>query len=189
MQNVKTVINSKIEQVADAGTLAVGLSAPSLFSFGNFLDTITFGGFSGLLAMSRASSIVSVESVVEYSIMPIVTGYSPWGEEAITSLDLWEGLKMTTLLHFQRNDEVISNKDNVEFAKKLIKHNPEQTFVVLGNDGGHNYGFATIDKVIDNFNFRNGGSYNYNKTTKIGAEILDQSQPTVDNVEDFFNKK
>jgi hypothetical protein len=189
LQNVKTVINSKIEECVDACTLTVLKNAPSSsFSIGSFLNTISLGIPSALLSASRSSSIASTESIVEYSILPLTTGYKPWGEEAITSLDKWDGLKMKTLLHFQLDDEVISNKDNVEFAKKLIKHNPMQTFVVLGNNGGHNYGFVTIEKVINNFNFRNSGSYHIDKSTD-GAEILDQSQPTVDTVEKYFDKK
>ena len=190
LQSVKTVVNSKVEKGVDICTDTVLSKVPSSsFSIGSFLNTMSFGIPSALLSASRASTISSIESIAEYSVMPLVTGYRPWGEEAITSLDNWDGLKMATLLHFQRDDEVISNKDNVEFAKKLIKHNPTETFVVLAYNGGHNYGFVTIEKIIDNFNFNYGGSYDSNKINNNGVAILNQSQPTVDMVEQYFDKK
>jgi hypothetical protein len=62
--------------------------------------------------------------------------YSPWGEQALSSVDrLPEGLKV--LVHLQYNDKDVSNDHDRIFVEKLIQRlGKDNVWVVLGNDGG-----------------------------------------------------
>ncbi len=62
--------------------------------------------------------------------------YSPWGEQALSSVDrLPQGLRV--LVHFQHNDKDVSNDYDQIFVEKLIQRlGKDNVWVVLGNDGG-----------------------------------------------------
>ena len=62
--------------------------------------------------------------------------YSPWGEQALHSVDrLPKGLRV--LVHFQHNDQDVSNDYDQVFSEKLIQRlGKENVWIVLGNDGG-----------------------------------------------------
>lgn len=125
---------------------------------------------------------------IEESILPKVTSFNPEGEQPIYSLDKWKGIKCATVLHFQHNDKSVSNDDDGVFAKTLLSVKPKNTWIIPGNNGGHNYYHETTRKVIHALNKRNGCSYlNDEKLLKKGEEILQQSQPTVDSVEKYLS--
>lgn len=54
----------------------------------------------------------------------------------IDSITLLKGLSLTILLHFQVNDEILSNRDDDLFIERIKAVQPK-TIVIIGNDGGH----------------------------------------------------
>jgi len=61
--------------------------------------------------------------------------------ETLTSL---LGLKLTIILHFQKPDEILGNRDDALFIERLKKANTGITSVVIGFDGGHNSMHRTL---------------------------------------------
>lgn len=56
----------------------------------------------------------------------------------IDSVKLLKGLSLNILLHFQEKDEVLSNRDDLIYIKRLEESLPEGNItVIIGNDGGH----------------------------------------------------
>ncbi|GMU18881.1 MAG: hypothetical protein AMXMBFR12_00730 [Candidatus Babeliales bacterium] len=56
----------------------------------------------------------------------------------IDSIEKTAGLNLTILLHFQMPDEILGNRDDKLFADRLTVANKGKTYVIFGNDGGHN---------------------------------------------------
>ena len=60
-------------------------------------------------------------------------GFTP--VDALRGLD---GLALKVLLHFQKPDEILSNRDDNIFVQNLRRYNAKgKTTVVIGSDGGH----------------------------------------------------
>ncbi len=56
----------------------------------------------------------------------------------IDSLKLLKGLSLDILLHFQEDDETLSNRDDHIYIERLKESLPEgKITVIVGNDGGH----------------------------------------------------
>lgn len=67
--------------------------------------------------------------------------------DAITNLN-----SLHILLHFQKPDEVLSNRDDEIFIEKLKKANNKGiTQIVIGSEGGHNTFHASLWKAYKNF--------------------------------------
>ncbi len=56
----------------------------------------------------------------------------------IDSIRLLKGLNVTILVHFQNPDEMIGNKDDVEFIERLKSANAGKIYSVIASEGGHN---------------------------------------------------
>lgn len=65
----------------------------------------------------------------------------------IDSIEYLEGLRLNILLHFQVPDEILSNRDDSLFAKRLEQYNQGRTVVVIGREGGHNTWHASLWKA------------------------------------------
>jgi len=61
--------------------------------------------------------------------------------EALSSLS---GLTLNILLHFQKPDQILGNRDDTLFIERLKKANTGLTKVVIGFDGGHNSMHRTL---------------------------------------------
>lgn len=61
--------------------------------------------------------------------------------ETLTTLS---GLKLNILLHFQKPDQILGNRDDQLFIERLRKANAGTTTVVVGYDGGHNAMHRTL---------------------------------------------
>lgn len=48
------------------------------------------------------------------------------------------GLTLTILLHFQKHDEILGNRDDELFINRLFAANAGQVYVILTDEGGHN---------------------------------------------------
>ena len=81
------------------------------------------------------------------------------GIQAIESAQKFDGLKLNILLHFQYNDTIVSNENEAELYNRLAQHNPDTTYVVLGNNGGHLHTHAALAHTIHTFKKTFGSSY------------------------------
>lgn len=88
-----------------------------------------------------------------------VSKYKLDGLQALDAAKNLTGLKLNILIHYQHNDCVVSNENEAEFYKRLARHNPETTFVVLGNDGGHLHTHHALSRTLHTFRKMFGGSY------------------------------
>ncbi len=85
----------------------------------------------------------SVEEIValrgdseEFEIL--AENYRKNGLRPIDSVKLLKGLTLNILLHFQKPDEVLSNRDDALFIERLKEANRDgKVTVTIGSDGGH----------------------------------------------------
>jgi len=70
--------------------------------------------------------------------------YTKNNMQPIEAIQKLAGLKLNILLHFQKPDELLGNRDDQIFAQRLQKINTGKTTVIIGNDGGHNAYHATL---------------------------------------------
>jgi len=81
------------------------------------------------------------------------------GIQAIESAETFGDLNLTMLLHFQYHDTIVSNNNEAELYKRLAQHNPNSTYIVLGNNGGHLHTHAALAHAIHTFKKMYGSSY------------------------------
>ena len=81
------------------------------------------------------------------------------GIQAIESTQTFGDLKLNILLHFQNRDTIVSNKNEAELYKNLAQYNPNSTYIVLGNNGGHLHTHAALAHAIHTFKKTYGSSY------------------------------
>ncbi len=81
------------------------------------------------------------------------------GIQAIESAERFGNLKLNVLLHFQNHDTIVSNNNEAELYNRLAQHNPDNTYIVLGNNGGHLHTHAALAHAIHTFKKTYGGSY------------------------------
>jgi hypothetical protein len=81
------------------------------------------------------------------------------GIQAIESAQTFNDLKLNILLHFQYHDVIVSNNNEAELYHRLSLHNPNNTYIVLGNNGGHLHTHAALAHAIHTFKRIYGSSY------------------------------
>lgn len=54
------------------------------------------------------------------------------------------GMRLSIILHFQKHDEIVSNRDDQLFIERIRAANQGTTSVVIGDDGGHNCWHASL---------------------------------------------
>ena len=89
------------------------------------------------------SPLKSIEEIIafrgsteEFEIL--AKNYQANNLRPIDSLKLLKGLSLDVLLHFQGEDEVLSNRDDDIYIEKLKENLPEgRLTVIMGKDGGH----------------------------------------------------
>ncbi len=96
---------------------------------------------------------------IPLKILETVGKYKRDGLQAITSTGAFKGLGLKTLVHFQYNDTVVSDKDEAEFYQRIARHNPQGTYLLLGDDGGHLHTQNTLSQAIQTFRKAHGGAY------------------------------
>ena len=79
------------------------------------------------------------------------SGYKRDGLQAIDSANKLTGLKLNMLVHFQHKDTIVFNYNEAEFYRRLAYHNPQTTYLVLGDDGGHIHWHGALSKSIHTF--------------------------------------
>ena len=88
-----------------------------------------------------------------------ITQYQTDGLQAIESAQLLKGLKLNVLIHYQYNDRRVFNIKDAEFYVIFKQLNPETTYLVLGNDGGHVHTQRALASTIHVFYKKIGGAY------------------------------
>lgn len=85
----------------------------------------------------------SVEEIIEFrgateELEILAKNYRDNNLRPIDSLKLLQGLSLDILLHFQENDEILSNRDDSIYIERLRATQPEcKVTVIIGDDGGH----------------------------------------------------
>jgi hypothetical protein len=125
-----------------------------------------------------------------------VTKYQPYGLQGLSSAELFEGLKLNILLHYQYHDTIGSNKHDAALYQALFQHNPRTTYVVLGNDGGHLHTHASLAHAIHTFRKMFGGSYDkiydyqYHQTRsrdQVEGVLLQPGRSIESVIENYYN--
>lgn len=71
----------------------------------------------------------------------------------IDSLKSFQGLSLNVLLYFSNPDEILSNRDDLIFAKRLQYYNAKgNTYVITANEGGHSGYHASLWKAYGAIN-------------------------------------
>ena len=73
--------------------------------------------------------------------------------------------RFNVLLHFQANDENVLNYKEAELYNAFARHNPQHTYLVMGNDGGHRTHPKALTRSIGLFYKNVGAAYDYKKVT------------------------
>ena len=95
-------------------------------------------------------------------------------DQAILSAELIKDREFTILVHFEYNDTVVGNSKDAAFYKTIVGPN---TYLVLGNDGGHLHSGKTLGAAVQAFRYKHGGAYyNDEKLLAEGAELLAQEE-------------
>ncbi len=87
------------------------------------------------------------------------TNYKHDGLQALQSAQLLSDLKLRVLLHFQYNDTRVTNQKEAELYNAFAQCNPDATYLLLGNDGGHVHSHDALSKAIHIFYKQVGAAY------------------------------
>lgn len=95
-------------------------------------------------------------------------------DQAILSAEIVKEKNFTILVHFEHNDTVVGNSKDAEFYSMLAGTN---TYLVLGNDGGHLHTGKTLGSAIQALRYKHGGAY-YNDPVLLeeGSQLLAQEE-------------
>jgi hypothetical protein len=88
-----------------------------------------------------------------------VTQYKVNGLQAIRSATNLDGLVLNVLLHFQFGDRRVFNLKDAELYQIFKLYNPDTTFLVLGDNGGHVHTQETLAQAIHIFYKKIGAAY------------------------------
>ncbi len=108
---------------------------------------------------------VSVQSMFKntglhmLNLLKGMSKYDPEGLQALNSAQNLQGLHLTSLIHFQHHDTIVSNHNEALFFNRIAAHNPTNTYLVLGDDGGHLHTHMALCSTIHRFRKIHGGSY------------------------------
>lgn len=112
-----------------------------------------------------------------------ITHYKSTGLQGIASAQAFKGLSLNMLVHFQHHDTIVSNRNDVRLYDALYQHNPDTTFLVLGNDGGHLHSHGALAHTVHTFKKRFSSSYDreyvlqYKATKQTMPEAQQLSRP------------
>lgn len=76
----------------------------------------------------------------------VTANYAQNNMRPIDAIHALEGMALNILLHFQKPDEILSNRDDEIFIERLRATNKGQTTVVIGAEGGHNVFHSSLWK-------------------------------------------
>lgn len=124
-----------------------------------------------------------------------VTKYKENGLQCLQSAKTLANLKLNVLIHFQHNDKRVLNVNEADLYAAFAKHNPDSTFLVLGNDGGHVHSQESLASAIHRFYKDIGAAHNSKRAEQYSGQITrSQSkagkllQPTLSEVEPLISE-
>lgn len=85
----------------------------------------------------------SIEEIIDFrgpteELEILAKNYRDNNLRPIDSLKRLKGLSLDVLVHFQENDEILSNRDDAIYIEHLKENLPKsKVTVIIGNDGGH----------------------------------------------------
>jgi hypothetical protein len=112
---------------------------------------------------------------IDYIVCPLATWgkYIPWKEQAIDAAPFLKDFNL--LVHFQHDDEVVTNVCDTDFYDALKSPTAHRIF---GNDGGHFHEGQTLRPALHAFRKRyNGPHYQSTDLLEQGECLLADSQP------------
>ena len=115
-------------------TIRQGIIARSslLNTLSNFMPSFSLKFSSSLGSVSDASTAASVEYAAS-----TFTYYKAWEETPLRSIENLKGLDLKMLVHFEENDQVVTNEYDDRFYALLSLRNPS-VHLSLGHNGSHN---------------------------------------------------
>jgi hypothetical protein len=107
------------------------------------------------------SPLKSIEEIIDFrkemqELLVVANRYRENNLRPIDSIEKLSGLSLNIILFFQSPDEIISNRDDLLFAKKLQNANAQgQTHVLIADQGSHNSYHEILWKAYqDLFSFK-----------------------------------
>lgn len=80
----------------------------------------------------------TVVGCIAHTFMPIFTRYRPWQEQAINAFDALKDTPFKMLIHYEKNDRMVTNWGDRLMYEKACAINKEHTYFLKSNDdGGH----------------------------------------------------
>jgi hypothetical protein len=93
------------------------------------------------------------------SVLPRISQFNPADiKQPMDYINQWSGLESHVLLHFEENDNDVSNDTDIECAKLFIQ-NVANLSITRTNNGGHNAYTLLISKIIHWLNHQAKCSY------------------------------
>lgn len=88
-------------------------------------------------------------------ILPFLTHYDPQQKNPIDYIQQWNDLQCKVWLHFEENDQSVSNEDDVNLTFQLSGKLGNNLYVSRTNNGGHDAYPLLINQIIHHFNQEN----------------------------------
>jgi hypothetical protein len=129
--NVIAVLNTT---TYDAELQKIGISAAEKKSLLSAIEK-------GIIILD--TPLKSIEEIIDFrgsteEFEILAKHYKDNGLRPIDSLQWLKGLSLTILLHFQKNDEILSNRDDQLYIERLQAiQRKEKVTVILTDEGGH----------------------------------------------------
>jgi|GEM_PF-2436506 len=90
-------------------------------------------------------------------------------DQGIESASLIQKQNFNILVHFQHNDRIVGNSADAAFYKAIMGPN---SYLVLGNDGGHLHSGKTLGSALQAFRETYGGAYYNDPQLLIEGHLL-----------------
>ncbi len=181
--NMIAVLNDKAG-IYDEKLAALGIDGEKREKL---LETIKKGSLVLNCPLVDTNATLTMYSAFIRTFFSRVTQYKVDGLQALQSARSLADLAMPVLLHFQYHDRRVFNiKDGELYC--IFKHsNPDATFLVLGNDGGHVHTHVTLAQTIHTFYKKIGAAYdprfasekNFTENAQLLAPSLEDAERVI----------
>ncbi len=113
--------------------------------------------------------------------------YDPNGLQPLKSAQSLDSThQFKVLVHFQHKDESVLNHKEADLYNAFARNYPEHTYLVMGNDGGHNEHPKSLGRVIDAFYQSVGAAYDPRKVSQHVESHANLVQPATDKAEQYI---
>jgi pimeloyl-ACP methyl ester carboxylesterase len=160
--NMLAVLNDKTGSY-DEDLATIGVDAAERIAL---LDLIQRGSVTLDCPLTNMNSVIQQKATRWFPESFLHHIASTWGcyqrdgLQGIESARHLIDLRLNVLIHFQHRDTIVMNFNEAEFYQRIAAHNPDTTYLVLGDDGGHIHWHGALSKAIHTFRKNCGASYN-----------------------------